>query len=220
MPRLKDFPTLKFSNAADIHVRPVVPQDLPDLTELLAQSFHPPEGRSCGAWFGQSPWYYPLLKFSIQEDLRLRLRQAATNHTPPHTPPDYACWVATANSGANDEIILGTVELSLRSQHTESLLPGFLLHTTHRAPYLSNLAVHPHCRRQGVARQLLEICRQTATQWGQTEIFLHVLENNQAARQLYTSAGYRLQRPDPSWETWLFQQSPRLLLRRVLNPSS
>ncbi len=184
---------------ARIKIRRAELGDLRELSELLALSFHATEGRS--------PWFYPLLKFSIQEDLRLRFK---------HPPAEYVCWVAVTASVP--EAILGTIELSIRPQNScaWSGIPGILLNHQSRAPYISNLAVLEHCRRQGVASQLLESCKQTALQWGHKEIFLHVLESNQAARKLYANAGYYLQRPDPSWESWLFQQSQRLLLRRPL----
>lgn len=224
------------TSRADAHapvarIRRVELRDLPGLTDLLARSFHGSPAGSAGAGYSRShpplPWYYPLLKLSIQADLHQRIRQSSgqsgSNRYAP--PEDYICWVAVTPSAPEE--ILGTIELSLRSggawqsqsQPSCSGLPGFWLHHSSRSPYISNLAVCSSCRRQGVARQLLETCRQTATQWGQTEIFLHVLENNEPARQLYASAGYQLQRPDPSWETWLFQQSQRLLLRRPLMSS-
>ena len=182
-----------------VRIRQAQPSDLKPLTELLAQSFHAPGG--------QAPWYYPLLKMSIQEDLRQRLRSISD---------EYVCLVAVTQSVP--EAIVGTVEINVRPQYGYAWLglPGLLISQVVRSPYLSNLAVAESSRRQGVGLQLLDACQQTAQQWGHREIYLHVLEDNRAAQNLYQQAGYRFQRPDPSWETWIFQQSQRLLLKQTL----
>jgi len=66
---------------------------------------------------------------------------------------------------------------------------------------------------------LLSNCEETAREWGFSEIYLHVLENNHAARQLYYQAGYRLQQVDWNWTGWLFGQPRRLFLRKQISLS-
>jgi ribosomal protein S18 acetylase RimI-like enzyme len=176
-------------------------KDLTQLADILALSFH---GRD-----GLVDWIYPLLRLGIYEDLKNRLRSRSEH---------YICLVAEVAScvpGSLDrqefpiECLAGTVEMALRSRLAWQV-------PSSDYPYLSNLAVHPQYRRLGIAQQLLSNCEQTALQWGFSEIYLHVLENNHAARQLYYQAGYRLQQVDWNWSGWLLGQPRRLFLRKQL----
>ncbi|MFM9266144.1 GNAT family N-acetyltransferase [Tychonema sp. BBK16] len=172
--------------------------DLTQLADILASSFHSRDGFI--------DWIYPVLRLGIYEDLKNRLR-SKTKH--------YICLVSELvsreeNSLAKQpESIAGTVEVALRSRLAWQL-------PSSDYPYLSNLAVHPEYRRQGVAQQLLSSCEQSAREWGFSEIYLHVLENNHAARQLYYQAGYRLEQVEWDWSCWLLGQPRRLFLRKKL----
>jgi ribosomal protein S18 acetylase RimI-like enzyme len=164
-------------------VRSARDQDLPDLAQLLAESFHRKTG-----WWG---WAYPLFQLGIYEDLKHRFKQQSKH---------YACLVAVEPTSLTairyarqfpgysppSGCILGTVELGLRSPSLWSPL--------HQCLYISNLAVNATHRRRGIARQLLHACEHLAKDWGHQELYLHVLENNQSARSLYWNAGYRLRR--------------------------
>lgn len=86
-------------------------------------------------------------------------------------------------------------------------------------PYISNLAVRKSYRRQGVARQLLLACERTSLEWGFPDLYLHVLENNHQARQLYLKAGYQLRQVEPSYSAWLFGQPKRLFLQKHIDLS-
>lgn len=172
--------------------------DLTQLADILASSFHSREGFV--------DWIYPVLRLGIYEDLKNRLR-SKTKH--------YICLVSELVSREENgltkqpELIAGTVELSLRSRLAwEQRSSDY--------PYLSNLAVHLEYRRQGVAQQLLSSCEQTAREWEFSEIYLHVLESNHAARQLYYQAGYRLEQVEWDWSCWLLGQPRRLFLRKKL----
>nr|WP_242032768.1 GNAT family N-acetyltransferase [Oscillatoria sp. FACHB-1406] len=150
-------------------------------------------------------WAYPILKLGIQEDLRGRLQEGSAQ---------YVCFAAVlSRQGTKDNPTLstpkvtGTVELAVRS----AIFPG-----SSRYAYISNLAVSPFYRRQGIARKLLANCEPAARAWGFREIYLHVLENNDRARKLYTSSGYRLHRIESSlFGAWL-KRPRRLLLRKSL----
>ncbi|TAG93547.1 MAG: GNAT family N-acetyltransferase [Oscillatoriales cyanobacterium] len=172
--------------------------DLTQLADILASSFHSREGFV--------DWAYPVLRLGIYEDLKNRLR-SKTEH--------YICLVSELvsreeNSLAQQpESIAGTVEVALRSRLAWQL-------PSSDYPYLSNLAVHPEYRRQGVAQQLLSSCEQTVREWGFSEVYLHVLENNHAARQLYYQTGYRLEQVEWDWSCWLLGQPRRLFLRKKL----
>lgn len=181
-----------------IFVRTVRHQDLQTVADVLASSFHSPEG-ALG-------WLYPLLRIGIYEDLRSRL-YSRTHH--------YACLVAVLRE--TDESLtlekpdrpVGTVEISIRSRSLNPFLQS-------RYPYLSNLAVLAESRRRGVALQLLHTCERVAIDWGFQEIYLHVLENNHQARRLYWKAGYRLKAININPIGFVFGRPRQLLLYKRL----
>lgn len=178
-----------------ITIRSAQISDLKKLAEVITLSFHPPQ-----KWL---TWIYPLLKLGVYEDLRTRLRSAS---------PHYRCLVACQALHKNtieDGELLGTVELSLRSPWPFAL---------NRA-YISNLAVNPSCRRQGIARSLLFKCEQIAFEWGFEEVFLHVLEDNQAAQNLYFKNGYQLHNIDFTFSSVFLGSPKRLLLKKTISIS-
>ena len=146
-------------------------------------------------------WIYPFLQFTINEDLRYRLRSRA---------PLSACLVATLTKTdliANPEIV-GTVEISLRSTSFWSNEPQY--------PYISNLAVKQNYRRMGIGSQLLTKCEAIALDWGYQETRLHVLERNDSAKQLYCQNGYQISQIEANWGNLWLDYSPRLLLKKIL----
>lgn len=163
-------------------------RDVPALSRLLADSFHPPNSW----WF----WLYPLLRLGIHEDLRTRLK---------HQRPQYKCWTAT---GSTQPRVIGTVEIAVRPIHDG--------HCWFEAPYVSNLAVHPRYRRRGIARELLLKCEPQAVRWGFEEIYLHVLDNNRQAQGLYERLGYQVVSTEFTYINWLLQQPRRVLLHKRL----
>ncbi|MDO5142192.1 MAG: ribosomal protein S18-alanine N-acetyltransferase [Eubacteriales bacterium] len=56
--------------------------------------------------------------------------------------------------------------------------------------YITNVAVSPACRRQGIARALLAALRQQAAQAGLAFVTLEVRASNAPAIALYTDAGF------------------------------
>jgi ribosomal protein S18 acetylase RimI-like enzyme len=188
-----------------IHVAQL--QDLEPLADVLTDSFH-----SADSWYR---FLLPLLRMGIQEDLRGRLRNPATHQI---------CLVAFALQEPGGAIapasdllrqgrlagnLVGTVEIS------ERVCP---LWHRRRGPYLylSNLAVDASYRRMGVASQLLVASEQVASMWRFRELYLHVMEDNQAARTLYLNAGYRIQQAEMSLGTLLLGQPRQMLLRKTL----
>ena len=185
------------ADASRFSIRTAQVRDLNTLAEILTDSFHPRTGIV--------RWAYPMLRLGIYEDLRNRLRSNS---------PHYACLVAVAGGASlhdSGELLLGTVELALRS-------PPYFSKSTSEYPYISNLAVRKSCRRQGVARQLLLACERTSLEWGFPDLYLHVLENNHEARQLYLKAGYQLRLVEPSCGAWFFGRPKRLFLHKHLTP--
>jgi hypothetical protein len=89
-------------------IQPAIIEDTRGISAILAQSFYNfPEF---------AHWVYPLLRFTINEDLRYRLRS---------TSPYYRCLVAKMTPAINHNsdiaehdsksLIVGTIEVALRS---------------------------------------------------------------------------------------------------------
>jgi ribosomal protein S18 acetylase RimI-like enzyme len=179
-------------------VRSASVQDAPILADILTVGFY----SNSGLW----GLIYPLVRLGIYEDLRQRLRGKT---------PHYVCLAATIRTHYRragvgkwgPEQIAGTVEMSKRvpSPWEGTKLPYL---------YISNLAVKPEFRRCGVASQLLLACDRVAWRWGYTDIYLHVLEENQKARSLYEKIGYQVAGMDLSPRFWCFSPPRRLLLRK------
>jgi ribosomal protein S18 acetylase RimI-like enzyme len=164
--------------------------DLIGVAHIIAESFHGHDG-----FWG---WAFPLIRFSIYEDLKHRLSSPAPHHI---------CLVAVDISTASNPRLVGTVELNVRFNDSWG-------HTGKSFPYLSNLAVHPQYRRHGVASHLLSTCEKFSHEWGFHDLYLHVLEDNHQAQQLYFKLGYKVHKLESSWNTFLFGGSRQILLHK------
>lgn len=223
----------EWSATTKLCIRAAQAADLEAMAELLTGSFHQREGLL--------GWAYPLLKFGIQEDLRTRLRSGDSHRLclvaveqskipgvsslAPRLEPNAAqgefwrsltaaslgrhCLPGDAfPSGSSYPSLMGTVELGPRHP--------LLWYSGRRQLYLSNLAVACAYRRRGVAQSLLRACEEIARDWGFSELYLHVLENNLAARRLYRKLGYRLEQVDCGLSQWLLAQPRQFLLKKTL----
>ncbi len=180
---------------SQFQIRLYTPADLPGVAQIIAESFHSRHG----IW----GWAFPLLRLGIYEDLRHRLASPAPHH---------ACLVAVDTKMDATSNLVATVELSVRLADTWACTGG----TRKSFAYLSNLAVDPQYRRQGVARGLLNSCEKVTREWGFKDLYLHVLENNYQARQLYFKLGYRMHQVESSWNTFFFRGSRQILLYKHL----
>ncbi|HIK43942.1 MAG TPA: N-acetyltransferase [Leptolyngbyaceae cyanobacterium M65_K2018_010] len=185
-------------------IRPAQLADIPPLTELLASSFY-----DCTGW---KYWVYPVIKFGIQADLRQRLYSEKT---------DYACLTALVipppaapSQPSAHQQVAGTVEVSQRQAW-----PWQGIRSNYA--YISNLAVAPPFRRQGIAAQLLAACEALAITWEMEDLLLHVMEDNLAACKLYRRAGFNLFQAEATPLTGLGLQPRRLLMhKRLGRPTS
>jgi ribosomal protein S18 acetylase RimI-like enzyme len=183
------------STDSKLQIRAVAPADLTDVTQIIAESFHKPNG----LW----GWTYPIMRLGIYEDLKHRLASSAPHHI---------CLVAVDTSRTIDNL-MGTVELGVRFNDACAA-------ANKSFPYLSNLAVHPSYRRQGAASGLLMGCEKLASHWGFQDIYLHVLEDNHQARQLYLKFGYRVLKVETNWNTHFFRRARQILLHKHLSVDS
>ncbi len=147
----------------DYQLRPAYPADLSQLVELLLKSFYPENRFNC--------WLYPLMRLGIREDIKRRLKTSNNQ---------YGCLVVVDKSARS--AIVGTVEISLRSQFWQPLQP--------RRPYIANVAVAHHHRRRGLAQQMLLACEYIGQSWGCQQLYLHVATDNPPAIALYRKIGY------------------------------
>ncbi len=179
-------------------VRAATPADLNSVAQIIAESFHSQNG----IW----AWAFPLLRLGIYEDLRHRLVSSTSHHV---------CLVAidTAANTANN--LVGTLEVGVRYSDSWTEVGRGL-------PYLSNLAVSSKYRRLGAASLLLQASEKFVREWGFEDLYLHVLENNHQARQLYLKFGYRVHKVESNWNILFLRNSRQILLHKhlVLNSSS
>ncbi|HEY9705032.1 MAG TPA: GNAT family N-acetyltransferase [Allocoleopsis sp.] len=175
-------------------VRQAEIRDTSTAADILADSFY----SRTGFW----RWIYPLFKRGIYEDLRMKVR-SYTEHS--------ICLVAVYTNNSQVEFVVGTVEMNLRFS---------TWHNSAEYLYISNLAVAKDYRRKGVARELLLKCERTALKWGFSELYLHVMENNNGAKHLYRQLGYRTEHIIPSWSYYLFRQPRKLFLHKILSATS
>ncbi|MGD2181605.1 GNAT family N-acetyltransferase [Lusitaniella coriacea] len=201
-------------NISGMAIRGAGTEDIGRLAEVLAESFHPPVGLMY--------WAYPFLKLGIYEDLRLRLQAGSphylclaaiipypTSFAATYPAENHPVLAAAPISGSlnTSVVVAGTIEIALRS----SGIGGGVQY-----PYISNLAVGQCYRRRGIARKLLLSCEPTALEWGFRDIYLHVLESNEPAQQLYLTSGYQLHRIESGVGNWLLNRPRRLLLHKHL----
>ena len=172
-----------------LQIRKATSDDLINIAQIVAESFHSQEG----LW----GWAFPLFRMGIYEDLRHRLLFPTSRHI---------CLVAV-DTATEEQKIMGTVEMGIRIVDSwASINLAF--------PYLSNLAVDPSYRRLGVGSSLLIRCEQVSLEWGFQDLYLHVLENNYHACQLYFKLAYQVHKIESPWDVLFFNHSRRILLHK------
>lgn len=116
--------------------------------------------------------------------------------------------------------VVGTLDVNLGPR-----LPGEELAGHHpkgedsglRRAYLSNVCVALAARRRGVAGALLQESKQLAFQWGIEDLYVHVVAENQPARELYRTCGFAFEQEETAASARLLCRPRRLLLRNHLD---
>lgn len=174
-----------------LKVRPLQSVDLSKAADVISDSFQ------IGAAFGG--WFRPLFRIGIYEDLRNRLDVQPSEQA--------ICLVATVGYSVTD--VVGTIEISAR-------LPIYNPTANRRYLYISNLAVDNNYRRLGIGRELVTQCESIAKKWGFTDIYLHVMADNLAGKQLYSRLGFEVLSSDQPWHIFPWHRPQRLFLRKRL----
>jgi ribosomal protein S18 acetylase RimI-like enzyme len=190
------------TNPAQIEIRPVKEDEIHCVADIITRSFHFDRG-----WMA---WFTPLFKIGIAEDLRNRLRTRVPTSIH-HKPQQQVCSIALCVD-REQSYISGTVEVGVRTAERYR-------QSHYRYVYLSNLAVSKDFRRRGVAQKLIESCEQQTTDWGYTEIHLHVMGNNERGRNLYQKLGYEVISSEFVWSIIPWHRPERLFLRKQLGIS-
>ena len=185
-------------NPGEIKIRAVREEEINTVADIITRSFHFDRG-----WMA---WFTPLFKLGIAEDLlnRLRTRVPSAVHS---KPQQQVCSIAIC--GDSDTAVAGTVEVGVRTIERYR-------QNHHRYVYLSNLAVSKDFRRRGIAQELIGTCEQITIDWGYTELHLHVMEDNERARNLYQKLGYEVISSDFVWSFLPWHRPARLFLRKQL----
>lgn len=190
--------------AFDVHqieVRPVKEEEIYRVAEIITHSFQFDRG-----W---RRWFTPIFKLGIAEDLRHRLRLAATTAANQSKPQPQVCSIALYNDRGTMRVV-GTVEVGIRIG-TDRPQP-------YRYVYISNLAVSEDFRRRGIARELLQDCERLAQIWGHTQLFLHVMADNDRGLDLYRKLGYQVVSQEFlwSWLPWLYRPERLFLCKQLV----
>jgi ribosomal protein S18 acetylase RimI-like enzyme len=183
-----------------VEIRAVCEAEIDRVADIITHSFHFDRG-----WMS---WFTPLFKLGIAEDLRHRLRSSPPNSSRNQLPQP-VCSIAICSQSFQSDVV-GTIELSARN--ASDRLPQ------NRYAYISNLAVSKDWRRRGVAQQLLLECEQIAKSWGYTELYLHVMADNERGRNLYQKLGYEVVKRDVAGSIIPWYRPERLFLCKKIEP--
>ena len=187
-------------------IRHASSRDVGHVADILTESFYRSSDRKVNLLLRCfTDLVYPLLRYGIMLDLSSRVGEKL---------PCYACLIAT--HPANKSQAIASLEIGLRYVPVNPHHIFWLGREMEQYPYIFNLAVHPQWRRRGVAKQLLLAAAQTVKQWGFASLYMHVLEDNQPARNLYDCLGYRLHSQEGHVNYWLLGRPRRFLLQKNL----
>ncbi|XP_010428057.1 PREDICTED: uncharacterized protein LOC104712782 isoform X2 [Camelina sativa] len=132
-----------------------------------------------------------------------------------NSPPDrYACLVAEQTSEAetsSSTSVVGVVDVTAQTESSVLChFPG-----VEEYLYVSGLAVSKAQRRKRMGSTLLKACDVLCYLWGFKLLALRAYEDDAAARNLYSNAGYDVVATDPLWtSTWIGRKRRVLMTKR------
>lgn len=168
-----------------ISVRSAQLTDVVGMSKVLVQGFN----------LVPYAWMHPIARASIQADLKMRMERKSL----------YQAFVAVDPNGDSSSIV-GTVEVTIQKPNLSCQPISYA--------YLASLTVASDYRRLGVAQQLVQACERQVGLWSQSELYLHVLAENAAARRLYLQLGYGIHRKIRSWNPSLWHFEEQMMLHR------
>ncbi|XP_018444200.1 GCN5-related N-acetyltransferase 10, chloroplastic [Raphanus sativus] len=133
-----------------------------------------------------------------------------------NSPPDrYACLVAEQTSEtdtSSSSSVVGVVDITVQTENAVLRhFPG-----VEEYLYVSGLAVSKAQRRKKMASTLLKACDVICYLWGFKLLALRAYEDDAAARNLYSNAGYTVVESDPPWtSTWIGRKRRVLMTKRI-----
>ena len=142
----------------------------------------------------------------------------SVGEAPPRAPvishaATHRLFMTVVPGDGGTETVSGVIEVNCRKYPlpaNASLLPDW---GQEERPYISNLAVLPEYRGQGMANALMRAVEEEVRQWGYSDVVLDVDCNNLAALQLYHRRGYVAEFVDPAT-----RKVRRAFMRKQLSP--
>ncbi|KAI5414860.1 uncharacterized protein LOC127138503 isoform X2 [Lathyrus oleraceus] len=113
-----------------------------------------------------------------------------------------------------DRIVVGSLDLNQCLSLPDEIVgmkPEVSGADTTRA-YLSNVCVARELHRNGLAYELLEKSKLVARNWGITDLYVHVADDNEPAKKLYMKSGFVYESDEPAWQARFLDRPRRLLL--------
>ena len=169
----------------NITVRSAQLNDVAGMSKVLVQGFN----------LVPYAWMNPIARASIQADLKMRMERKSL----------YQAFVAVDLNGDSTSVV-GTVEITIQKSNLSCQPISYA--------YLASLTVAPDYRRLGVAQQLVQVCERQVGLWNQSNLYLHVLAENAAARRLYLQLGYGIHRTIRSWNPSLWHFEGQMMLHK------
>lgn len=123
------------------------------------------------------------------------------------------------HEGAACKPVVGTLDLNQGLKLPSEELTGRLPEQNAQVQraYLSNVCTAKAAQRQGVAAALIESVTREARQQGIKYLYVHVAQNNQAAKKLYcTRCGFHEEQKENESYARALGRPPRLLLCQAL----
>ncbi|CAA7052397.1 unnamed protein product [Microthlaspi erraticum] len=130
------------------------------------------------------------------------------------SPDRYACLVAeqaSEDETCSSSSVVGVVDVTVQTENSVLRhFPG-----VEEYLYVSGLAVSKSQRRKKMASTLLKACDVICYLWGFKLLALRAYEDDAAARNLYSNAGYNVVESDPPWKsTWIGRKRRVLMTKR------